>query len=379
MFNLLDEETSYFDSRLDRAHLLRVAGLCYRPANALIRSLSDRYEERFRIGFSISGTALDQLEAWAPDVIESFRSFARSKAASFLGETYYHSLAGVFSREEFLEQIDMHSERLRALVGAPVDAFRNTELIYRDDLPSLIHGRGFRAILADGIDRILRGRSPNRLYRPPGEKVPVLLRNHRFSDDIAFRFSDRTWEGWPLEPDGFAKRLREAPGDFVNLFMDYETLGEHQRTETGIFSFFEKMIDSFLGSPGTRVVAPCDITAGLSHEEIGRADVFEAETFVSWADEARDLSAWLGNGMQKSAAQALYDLEESVKASGNEILIADWRKLQTSDHFYYMSTKGSADGGVHDYFTPHPSPWDAFAAYMNIVHDLRSRASSNGP
>ncbi len=369
-FTLLDRGTGYFDHELNRKHLLSAVRKCYLPANALMTRLSRRHGDRFRVSFSISGTALEQFAAEGPEVIESFLDLAEEAGVEFLGETWCHSLASVFSPDEFLEQVAFHRERTASLFGAEPRIFRNTELIYDNDLAAVLSGIGFRGVLADGIEPLLESRSPNHLYRSSQGEVHLLLRNHYFSDNIAFRYSDRNWSGWPLRADRFAGDLRKEPGEFVCLFMDYETFGEHQRKETGIFAFIEEAVDTFLSSAGTRLALPSEIIA--SHSSRG---VCDAGKMVSWADEARDLSAWTGNTMQKTAAAELYGLEGKVKASGNRDLLDDWRKLLASDHLYYISTKEAADGSVHDYFSPFPTPHDAFASFMNILHDLKRRVA----
>jgi len=362
----------YFDGELNRHHLLKAVRDCYLPANNLIGRLARRHGERFGVAFSLSGTVLQQLAEVAPEAVESFAALGASGAAEFLGETDYHSLASVFSPAEFRDQVEAHRRRMERTFGVSPAVFRNTELIYRDDLAGVLKSLGYDAVLVEGVDRLLAGKSPHGLFRSRDGKASLLVKDHRLSDDIAFRFSDPAWEEWPLSPDAFAGKLRRAPGEFANLFMDYETFGEHHVPATGIFTFFERMIDAFLESPRARIVAPGTILA--AH---GPGDVFEAPEFISWADEARDLSAWLGNDMQRSAARNLYSLETAVKEAGDEAILEDWRKLQTSDHLYYMSTKGEADGGVHTYFSPHPTPYDAFASFINILHDLEIRASSH--
>ncbi len=371
-FGFFDHGKTYFDDELNRSHLLRAVENCYLPANRLIGRLAGRHGDRFRVGFSISGAALEQFAAHGPAAIESFAALGAAEAAEFLGETDSHSLASVFSAGEFSDQVAAHRQRTQELLGATPESFRNTELIYRDDLAPIIGRLGFRTVLVEGVDRLLEGRSCHHVYWSARKAVRLLLKNHRFSDDIAFRFADRNWSGWPLEPASFAARLRQAPGDCVNLFMDYETLGEHLLAETGIFAFFEEMVEAFLASDSTRISSPGDVADRFTPEE-----AYQVREYLSWADEARDLSAWLGNPMQQNAAKALFDLEEGIKASGNRQLLRDWRRLTASDHLYYMSTKGAADGVVHDYFSPHPTPHDTFASFMNILHDLKTRIAES--
>lgn len=371
-FGYLDRGTSYFDDELNRSHLLRAVKNCYLPANRLIGRLADRHGDRFRVGFSLSGAVLEQLAADAPAAIDSFAALGAAEAAEFLGETDSHSLASVFSADEFGEQVAAHRRRTQELFGAAPESFRNTELIYRDDLAPVIRSLGYRTVLVEGVDRLLDGRSCHHVYWSAHKAVRLLLRDHRFSDDIAFRFADRTWSGWPLEPAAFAAKIGQAPGDCVNIFIDYETLGEHLIAETGIFAFFEEMVAAFLASEGTRISSPGDVADRFAPE-----DTYRVREFLSWADESRDLSAWLGNPMQRSAAKGLFDLEEGIRASGDRLILRDWRRLTASDHLYYMSTKGASDGVVHDYFSPHPTPHDTFASFMNILHDLKSRIDNS--
>lgn len=373
-FTLLDSGSSYFDHALNRKYLLRAARNCYLPTNALLERMSWRHGDRFSVAFSISGNALEQFAQEAPEVIDSFVDLHGAARVEFLGETWCHSLASVFSPAEFREQVALHRRKTGKLFGREPAVFRNTELIYSDELAATLGEMGFLGVLADGVEPLLQSRSPHRLYTSSKGEINLLLRDHAFSDDIAFRYSDRTWSGWPLRADRFALDLRNAPGEFVGLFMDYETFGEHQRKEAGIFSFIEEVVRTFLSFGGTRLATPSDIISRFSP-----AGVCTARKKVSWADEARDLSAWTGNSMQKTAAAELYGLEEKVKASGNRELIEDWRKLQASDHLYYICTKGAADGSVHDYFSPFPTPHDAFASFMNILHDLRRRAEGAAP
>ena len=371
-FGYLDHGTTYFDDELNRSHLLRAVKKCYLPANRLMSRLADRFGDRFRVGYSISGAALEQLAADAPEAIESFAALGASGVAEFLGETDSHSLAFVFSPDEFGEQIATHRRRTRQLFGVAPRSFRNTELIYRDDLAPIVGRLGYESVLVEGLGRLLEGKSCHRAYWSAGKEVRLLLKDYRFSDDIAFRFADRSWIGWPLEPIPFAESLRRAPGDCVNLFMDYETFGEHHHAETGIFAFFEEMAAAYLAIDGTRISSPGDVA-----DRFEPKDTYRVREYLSWADEARDLSAWLGNPMQQNAARALYDLEAGIKASGDPLLLRDWRRLTASDHLYYMSTKGAADGVVHDYFSPHPTPHDTFASFMNILHDLETRIAGS--
>lgn len=351
--------------------LLKVARKCYLPMNALLLSLIRRHEGRFKVSFSLSGTALDQFAAYAPELIQSYRELVATGCVELLSETYNHSLAFLYSPDEFREQVRLHDDRIEELFGVRPTVFRNTELIYNNALARAVEDMGYAAILAEGADHVLGWRSPNYVYRPAGcGRLKLLLKNYRLSDDIAFRFSDRNWPEFPLTAEKFAHWAGTAAlsGDLINLFMDYETFGEHQWEASGIFQFMEALPDQLLRLPGFRFVTPSEAAAG--HEPVAELDV---HNFMSWADAERDLTAWLGNDMQHDAIETVYRLEERVKASGDDGLLRTWRRLQTSDHFYYMCTKWFADGDVHSYFTPYGSPYDAYINYMNVMADFALR------
>ncbi len=351
--------------------LLKVARKCYLPMNALLLSLIRRHEGRFKVSFSLSGTALDQFAAYAPELIQSYRELVATGCVELLSETYNHSLAFLYSPDEFREQVRLHDDRIEELFGVRPTVFRNTELIYNNALARAVEDMGYAAILAEGADHVLGWRSPNYVYRPAGcDRLKLLLKNYRLSDDIAFRFSDRNWPEFPLTAEKFAHWAGTAAlsGDLINLFMDYETFGEHQWEASGIFQFMEALPDRLLRLPGFRFVTPSE--AAAEHEPVAELDV---HNFMSWADAERDLTAWLGNDMQHDAIETVYRLEERVKAGGDDGLLRTWRRLQTSDHFYYMCTKWFADGDVHSYFNPYGSPYDAYINYMNVMADFALR------
>ncbi len=353
--------------------LKKVAAKCYLPTNQVMLDLLNRHPD-FKISYSLSGVFIEQCEKFAPEVIESFQKLAATGRVEFLGETYYHSLAALYSVPEFERQVIMHREKIRKLFGVEPKVFRNTELIYNNDIARLAKQLGFVAVIAEGADHILNWRSPNFVYQPKGHtNMRLLLKNYRLSDDIAFRFSSRDWADWPLSADKFAHWLSavNGSGDVVNLFMDYETFGEHQWADTGIFDFLAALPEAVYRHPDNHFVTVSE--AADKHEPIAEID---APHHFSWADTERDLSAWLSNSMQKDAAKRIYGLEELVRGTGDKKLIDNWRKLQTSDHFYYMCTKWFADGDVHKYFNPYESPYEAFIAYMNAVHDLELRANN---
>jgi len=368
-------EHEYFNdtSGTDRNNgkvFLKVAEKSYRPMNRLLKQLLDTQPD-FKVSLSITGTFVEQAELYAPDVLEDFKALVATGRVEIVAETYYHSLAFFYSREEFERQVAMHKEMVERVFGVTPTAFRNTELSYYDEIGKWADQAGYKAVLAEGWDPILAGRTPNRVYQPPGtEHIRLLTKNYRLSDDIAFRFGNKGWEQWPLSASSYEQWLNEAlnGGDIVNLFMDYETFGEHQWEDTGIFEFFSKFVSEW----ATRDDVGFYTVTGAA-ETFDSAGELSMPYTVTWADTERDLSAWLGNTMQHEAMRHIYNLEADVLRSGDVNLIGDWRRLQTSDHTYYMCTKWFHDGDVHAYFSPYNSPYDAFLYYMNAVRDVRFR------
>ena len=369
-YSVFDTDRNYFDDYRNAEIIRKVAAKCYLPANRCVFDLIKRHEGRFRLAYSLTGVVLDQLQAHAPEVIDGFRRLAETGCVEFLAETYYHSLAFLYSRDEFVEQVELHRRKIESLFGSPSTTFRNTELIYNNELAEAAHQLGFKAVLAEGADHILGYRSPNFVYQAPGAPICVLLKNFRLSDDIAFRFNNRAWPEWPLSVEKFTRWINQVNGSgyTVNLFMDYETLGEHQWKDTGIFDFFLHLPDEILRYPNNDFRKPGEIAD--DYEPVGE---FDAPHLISWADTERDLSAWLGNAMQSNALKELYALEPAIKTSGNEQLLEDWRRLQSSDHFYYMCTKYFGDGEVHRYFNPYESPYDSYINFMNVLDNLATR------
>ena len=385
-YSVFDTDHFYFDNEANAAIMRKVADKCYRPTTQLLLDLVRRHQGRFKCAFSLSGTFLDQAQEWAPDVIDLFKALAEHECVEFIGETTHHSLSFLFSRAEFDAQADAQAARIESLFGRAPVTFRNTELIYLNELAGHIAWRGrYKNVLCEGVDWLLRGRSPAYVYAPPARATPdgvaplkLLLKNHRLSDDIAFRFGNRGWPEWPMSAEKFASWVNLINGDgyLANLFMDYETFGEHQWSETGIFDFLRALPDAvFAMNQGHNgFILPRDAAAG--HAPIGEYDV---EQPISWADSERDLSAWLGNPLQDNAVSELYALEDPVKAkhaAGDPWVLEDWRKLTTSDHVYYMCTKHWADGDVHKYFSPYDSPYDAYINFMNVLDNLRARVDA---
>jgi alpha-amylase len=353
----------------------KVAEKCYIPANNVLLDLIREYGNQFKISFSISGTALDQFELYAPEVLKSFQELAKTGCVEFLAETYSHSLSSLVSDEEFKKQVQDHSKKIEKLFGYTPTVFRNTELIYSDKIGALVSEMGFKTMLTEGANHILDWKSPNFMYcSATNPELKLLLKNYRLSDDIAFRFSQSDWNGWPLTAEKFVGWLNEIPekDEIINLFMDYETFGEHQWKETGIFEFMRSLPHHIFSSSTYSFITPSE--AASYFQPIAKLSMPNP---VSWADEERDLSAWLGNDIQDDAFESLYRLEHKVKNINDDAIQLNWRYLQTSDHFYYMCTKFFADGDVHKYFNPYNSPYDAFINYMNILSDFEGRVNTH--
>ena len=369
----IGNDPEYFNDRSEsdlnnRRIAEKVAAKSYIPTTKLMLELLRRHPE-MRVSFSFSGVALEQLERYAPEAIELFKRIVDTGRVEILGETYYHSLAFFYSPAEFERQVTQHRDIVRRLFGVRPRVFRNTELSYRNDLGAWADREGYAGVVTEGWDPILGWRSPNYVYKPKGAvNSRLLLKNYRLSDDVAFRFSSRDWSEWPLTAEKFGRWIGEVEGDTVNLFMDYETFGEHQWEDTGIFKFLEALPQELAKNPGLDFKTPSEVIH--SYEVKDEVDI---PHILTWADTDRDLTAWVGNPMQKAAIEALYSLEDEVVLGNDRRLLEDWRKLQTSDHFYYMCTKWFQDGDVHAYFSPYESPYDAYIAYMNALSDLRLR------
>ncbi len=352
----------------------KVANKSYRPMNALLEKMLQHHAD-FKLSLSLSGSFLEQAEQYAPDVIESFQRLVATGRVEILSSPYHHSLAFFYSPSEFERQISLHQQKIEQLFGVRPRVLANTELAYNDNLAQWAENHGFNGVLAEGWDPVLGWRSPNYVYRSVGtERIGLLLKNYRLSDDIAFRFSDHKWSNWPLSAETFTDWVSSAADEapLVNLFMDYETFGEHQWRETGIFQFFEKFVEQWLADSDHKFYTVSEAIA--NNRPVGELSM---PSPVTWADSERDLTAWNGNRLQSEALRYIYGLERDVLASGNDELIRDWRRLQMSDHFYYMCTKWFTDGDVHAYFSPYESPYDAFLQYMNVIRDMRWRLSQN--
>lgn len=364
----IGQNSDYFDEQKNREVMQKVARKCYLPTNKIMLELINRYKNTdrpFKIAYSITGVALDQFEKYSPEVLESFKRLAETGCVEFLSETYYHSLSYLYSKEEFKAQVAMHKKKIKELFNQEPIVFRNTELIFNNELAHFVEEMGFKAILAEGADHILQWRSPNFVYKAKTTKnLKLLLKNYKLSDDIAFRFSQKSWKEFPLTAEKYARWVNPYAEHSLNLFMDYETFGEHQWEDTGIFNFLRHLPAELMKNPHSRFIFPSEL---VDREPVAELDM---HNFVSWADIERDLSAWVGNNMQNSALYELYALEKVVKDLDNKALLEDWRRLTTSDHFYYMCTKYFNDGDVHKYFNPYDTPYESYINFMNVLNDM---------
>lgn len=369
----------YFDagpgSRENNAEIVRkVAEKSYLPTNEHLQRMLDTHPE-FRLSMSMSGVALEQFEKYAPDVLASFQKLIATGRVEIVAETYHHSLAFFYNRQEFEAQVTMHKDIVQRLFGVTPTSFRGTELTYNNDLAYWADKAGYKAILSEGWDPVLGWRSPNFVYRPAHtDNIRLLMKNYKLSDDIAFRFGNKAWPEYPLTVEKFISWVNNSWQEpLINLFMDYETFGEHQWADTGIFQFLEALPGAWLRGQGHTFM-----TVSQAAESFEAADFIDCPQTTTWADTERDLTAWLGNQMQQGAILSLYGLADPILQSGDLGLIEDWRKLQTSDHFYYMCTKWFSDGDVHAYFSPYESPYVANMNFMNAYHDLRARLAEKG-
>lgn len=364
----IGEQHYYEDDKANRDILLKVANKCYLPTNALLLDLLREFNGAFKVAFSLSGVFIDQCKRFCPEILDSFKHLAETGFVEFLDETYYHSLSFLFSHEEFRQQVKKHRDLITQEFGQVPTTFRNTELIYNNAIAKEVENLGYTTILAEGAEKALGWRSANFVHQPVNcEKIKLLMRNYSLTDDVAFRFSNKGWSGYPLYADKYARWLHALDGnaETVNLFMDFETFGEHQWADTGIFEFLRKFPHEVLQHPQFCFMTPSEVSKNI--RSAGTVDVHE---YMSWADMERDLTAWYGNELQKDALETIYGLESKVKAADNDELTHTWRSLQTSDHFYYMCTKYAADGDVHKYFNPYHNPYDAYINYQNIVSDF---------
>ena len=368
-FSEIGQRHRYFDDEKNALILDKVARKCYLKTNAVLLELIEKFKGQFRVSFSISGVAIEQMRLYSPETLKSFQKLAATGCVEILGESYYHSLAALYDPAEFTEQVKAHSSAIYDYFGLKPKVFRNTELIYSNTIGELVKKLGFDAVLAEGADDILDWRSANFVYSHPSVDLKILTKNY---DDIAFRFSNRAWSEFPLTAEKFSRWVHRVSGsgDTINLFMDYETFGEHQWEDTGVFEFLRHLPAEILKHPEWNFLTPSEVL-----KRYPSVAALQYERNVTWADTERDLTAWNGNEMQQMALQQAYSLGTQVKARNNAALLRNWRRLLTSDHFYYMCTKFFADGDVHAYFSPFKSPYEAFLSYMAILEDFESYLS----
>lgn len=367
-------EAGYDDKTSNERILRKVAEKSYLPTNTrLLQLLNDNPE--FKLSLSITGTIIEQMERWSPETLESFKRLTETGRVEIVAETYHHSLAFFYSRAEFEVQVEMHKHKIQEVFGQTPRVFRNTELAYNNDLAYWAEQAGYKGVLAEGWDPVLGWRSPNYVYRPAyTSQIRLLMKNYKLSDDIAFRFGDHEWSEWPLTADKFSHWLSaDQQATNFNLFMDYETFGEHQWDASGIFGFLEHLPSQWLKTEGHTFMTVSEVIDAF--EPVDQVDVPQT---ITWADTERDLSAWLGNAMQASSIGALYNMRDAIIGTNDLSLIEDWRRLQTSDHFYYMCTKWFNDGDIHAYFSPYDTPYEAYINFMNAYRDLQFRLGQKG-
>jgi len=373
----LGHDHYYYDDFSNESIMRKVAQKCYLPANKIIMELIQKHKEKFKVTFSLSGIVINQFRLYAPEVLESFRQLAQTGMVEFLSETDSHSLASLRNRTQFEQQVQLHREMVKTYLGVETTSFRNTELIYNDTIGSWVADMGFKSILTEGAKHILGWKSPNYLYcNAINPRLKVLLRNFVMSDDIAFRFSNKSWSAWPLTADKYATWISKlAPkSELLNIFLDYETFGEHNWKETGIFDFLQHLPGAILKKTPFKFMTPSEVA-----ETLQPVSAINVPSSISWADEERDITAWLGNELQLAAFEKLYELSDKVSRCNDEQMRIDWEYLQSSDHFYYMATKFFSDGAVHAYFNPYETPYDAFMNYMNVLSDFEIRLNRQSP
>jgi alpha-amylase len=361
----------YFDEYVNRSTIRRITEKCYLPMNHLIMDLIKRYGTNFKVSFSISGSALEQFALHAPEVIESFKELAKTGSVEFLAETYAHSLASLSDTDEFERQVQRHTARMEELFGQKPVTLRNSSLIYSDQIGERVAAMGFESMLTDGAKHVLGWKSPNFVYtNVMNPRLKLLLKNSRLSDDLTLRFSDHSWHEWPLTADKYARWLKDSTQDseIVNLFMNYETFGENQLAETGIFEFMRSLPEYIFSTTDFEFLTPSE--AVKKHQPVAPLHVPYP---ISWADEEKDITGWLGNELQNEAFEELFKIQPKVEALNDPELNEDYSRLQASDHFYYMRTKLFSDNDYHRYVSPYETPYEAFINYMNVLSDFVAR------
>jgi alpha-amylase len=373
----MGHEHYYYDDFMNESILRKIASNCYLPSNRLLLDLIRKHKGKFRVTFSLSGIVIDQFRLYAPEVLASFRELAETGCVEFLAETNSHSLASLMNRDRFEDQVRVHRDKMMEYIGYEPTSIRNTELIYSDEIGSWMAEMGFKATITEGAKHILGWKSPNFMYcNAVNPRLKVLLRNYTLSDDIAFRFSNKSWSSYPLTADKYASWIKglASASEIVNIFMDYETFGEHQKKETGIFDFLKHLPEAIIRKTPFNFMTVSEVA-----DNYQPVSLLHVPSPISWADEERDLTAWMGNELQTAAVTKLYSLADRVIRCNSDQLIRDWVYLQSSDHFYYMSTKFFSDGAVHAYFNPYENPYQAFMNYMNVLSDFEIRLKTVCP
>lgn len=367
----IGNDSYYYDDYANETILQKVAQNCYLPANEALLTAIQKHKGKFKVAFSLSGIAIEQFQLYAPEVIDSFKKLSDTGCVEFLSETYSHSLVALKNSQHLANQIKKHDDLIEKLFNQRPTVFRNTELIYSDDIGNTISELGYNAMLTEGAKHVLGWKSPNFVYTNAiNPRLKVLMRNYKLSDDISFRFSNSSWSEYPLTAGKLADWLvkLDKREEVVNLFMDYETFGEHQKPSTGIIEFLAAIPSEVLKHKELTFSTPSDVV-----KELQPVSSVHVPYPISWADEERDLSAWLGNELQEEAFNKLYELLPRIELCTDIDLLKDWEYLQVSDHFYYMCTKFFSDGEVHKYFNPYDSPYEAFINYMNVLADFTLR------
>lgn len=365
-FFSIGNEHDYFDDAFNKTIFNKIANNCYLPTNALLLKLIKENNAEFRIAFSITGTFIEQCKKYNPKLLDSFIELSKTNAVEFIAETTHHTLSYFFNKEEFTEQLMNHHKLIHQTFGYKTQVFRNTELLHNNAIASIIKDLNFKGIITEGIPSIIKNKSTNQLFTPSHIEIPCLLRNLKWSDDIAFRFSDKNWSGYPLTAEKLSNWVQKSvkKNEHATLYVDYETFGEHHAMDTGIYDLLKNIPSTFLNKD-IQFLSPSE---AIDYYPID--DVYDAHHTISWADTEKDVSAWYMNPMQKEAIEKLYSYGAVLTKIKNASLLETWRKLQTSDHFYYMSTKGYTDGKVHQYFSPYKTPYDAYLNYMNVLSDF---------
>lgn len=378
-FSLLNRTLfdQYFDDKVNKALFNRIAEKCYFPTNEILLKKIDQFKKdrrQFKVSFGLTGIFLEQCERYNPDLLESFKQLVETGCVELLNETYYHSISSLYTakREEFLEQVALHQQIIQDLFNYTATAFINTECLFNNSIARTVEELGYKVILTEGVDWVLDNwKSPNYVYKPPSntcKQLRILLRNYKLTDDIAFRFSSRNWSEWPLTAGKYASWLSSTSGQCINLFMDYETFGEHHWDDSGIHWFLLALPDEILKYKNLDFATPSEI-AEKNSPVGGEISIGDYDT-ISWADERRSTESWIGNWMQQATYHELLALEKPVKELGDNNLLEIWRYLQASDHLYYIATFGGGPGEVHSYFSPYYDPFEAYAVYTRILSDF---------